>query len=80
MQKFHTEEQRQLETSLQDNRYWLSYLSTKLQNGEDINSITGQRERIAKVTAADVKRTANDYVSGKNLIRFILLPENAKAQ
>lgn len=75
LQKFHAEEQRQLETSLQDNRYWVSYLSTKLQNGEDLGSILVQSERIKNITGADIQQTARAYVSGDNLIQFILLPQ-----
>jgi zinc protease len=76
LQKFRTEEQRTLETSLQDNRYWLSYLSTKLENGEALNSVLEQSERIKAITAGDIQETARKYLNGQSLIRFVLLPQN----
>lgn len=78
MLKFHAEEARQFELNKQENGYWLNYLSTKLQYGEDPHSILSGGDLIKKISSADVKQAANDYLSGKNLIRFILLPESQK--
>lgn len=73
--KFHAEESRQLELNKQNNQYWLSYLTTKLQNGEDVNSLLEQDGRIKAVTEKDIQQAAQQYVSGTTLIKFVWLPE-----
>jgi zinc protease len=75
MQKFSSEESRQLELNKESNDYWNGYLVNKLENNEDINSLLSQGDRIKKVSSADIKSAANAYVAGDNLIKFILLPE-----
>ena len=74
LEKFYFEEQRQLETNLQEN----SYLSMKLQNNEDVKSILTQSQRIKSVTGKDIQKAARQYLSGSNLIKFIWLPVNNK--
>jgi len=74
LQKFKAEESRQLELNLQNNNYWLSYLSTKLQNGEDLHSLLKQDERIKAVTGKDIQEAAKKYLSS-DLIELILKPK-----
>ncbi|MFD0792051.1 M16 family metallopeptidase [Mucilaginibacter litoreus] len=74
LQKFKAEESRQLELSLQSNGYWLSYLTTKLQNGEDTHSILGQQQRIAGVGAAEIQAAAKQYLT-EDLLEFVLVPK-----
>jgi zinc protease len=80
LQKFHAEESRQLELNKQNNQYWLSYLTNKLQNGEDVDALLQQGERIKAVTVKDIQQAAKQYVSGANLIKFIALPEREKVK
>jgi zinc protease len=80
LQKFHAEESRQLELNKQNNQYWLSYLTTKLQNGENVDALLSQEQRIKAVTGMDIQRAAKKYVSGQNLIKFIALPESEKVK
>ncbi|MBL4677005.1 MAG: insulinase family protein [Mucilaginibacter sp.] len=74
LQKFKSEESRQLELSLQSNAYWLNYLSAKLQNGEDPHSLGGQAERIKNIDAKAIQDAAKKYLTD-DLLEFVLTPK-----
>jgi zinc protease len=74
LQKIHAEEQRLLESSLQDNGFWLNYLVSKYQNGGDLKSILKQSELIKNLTDEDVKAVAKKYIDPENLLKFVWLP------
>ena len=75
IKKFKSEEQRQEELSLRNNGYWLNYLSTRLKYADDINLLLSNKERLDKVTVATSKAAAQQYLSGENYIRLVLVPE-----
>ncbi|SKC95642.1 Predicted Zn-dependent peptidase [Chitinophaga ginsengisegetis] len=75
LQKFKTAFIKQTEAALNTNDFWLSYLSTQYENGEDVAQINHYREYLDKLTSASFKKAAAHYLSGKNMIRFVLLPE-----
>ena len=73
--KFNTEETRQYELHLNDNDYWLDYLSGQYQNGNDPNSILQYPALIKQVTPATVKAAAKLYLNESNFIQLVLIPE-----
>ena len=76
--KFRAEDQRTMETALKTNRFWLGYLTGQLQNQESLDQIDNYSKQLNAITPADVKEMAVKYLSGKNFIKLILLPENTK--
>jgi zinc protease len=75
LQKYKTAYVKQTEAALNTNEFWLSYLSAQYENSEDITQITHYREYLDKLTPATFKKAAARYLSGKNMIQFVLLPE-----
>jgi zinc protease len=73
--KFRVENQRTIETALKTNGFWLDYLIGQLQNQESTDQIDNYSKRLNALTPADVKEMANKYLSGKNYIKLVLLPE-----
>lgn len=75
LKKFKSEEQRQDELNLRENGFWLNYLSTRLQYNDDINQVLTTKERINSVTVESTKAAAQQYLTGENYIRVVLVPE-----
>lgn len=73
--KWKAEYARTIETSLQTNNYWLSLISSQLQNNIEFVPLDSYKGRMEKVNPQSVKEAANQYLSGKNYIRLVLLPE-----
>jgi zinc protease len=73
--KYKAEDERTQETALKTNSFWLSYLSSQLQNQEDLQQVNNYEKTMVKVTPASLKETAVKYLTGENYIRLVLLPE-----
>lgn len=73
--KFKSEEQRQTELSLRNNNYWLSYLTSSLQNGEDLTLLLHEKEMLDKVSVESTKTAGQKYLNENNYIRFVLMPQ-----
>jgi zinc protease len=73
--KFKSEEQRQYELNLRNNNYWLSYLSSRLKNGENLDQLLGEKQRLDSVSVESTKATAQKYLNEDNYIRLVLLPQ-----
>jgi zinc protease len=73
--KFKSEEQRQLELSLRDNGFWLNYLTGRLKNGEDMTSLLTVKDRLNSVTVESTKAIAQKYLNEDNYIRLVLMPQ-----
>ncbi|HMI01269.1 MAG TPA: hypothetical protein VK541_02235 [Pedobacter sp.] len=72
------EQGKQRETAVKTNGYWLSYLNTRLQNGEDFNLMKNYDSLLNKISPASLKAAAQKYLSGENYIRLVLMPEKMK--
>jgi zinc protease len=72
--KFKAETKRQTETQLRDNGFWLGYLQSQYQDGEDVKEVLRENEMLKKVTVESTKTAAKKYFAG-NMIKVILLPE-----
>jgi zinc protease len=75
IEKFKAEYNRVHELQLRSNEYWLSYLDNQLENNEDMLLVTDYSKRLEKVNQLSVQEAAKKYLSGKNEIKFELLPE-----
>ncbi|MFC3197407.1 M16 family metallopeptidase [Parapedobacter deserti] len=73
--KFVSEQKRQLEVQLRENGFWLGHLSNSYQNNEDPAYILRYLDELNKVTAENVKTVANKYLVEDRLFRFVLMPE-----
>ncbi|RKR81524.1 zinc protease [Mucilaginibacter gracilis] len=75
IQKFIAETQRSNELRLKENAYWLGYLSQAIMNGDNPDDILMLNKYLGQITVQSTKQTANQCLSGNNLIKLILLPE-----
>ncbi len=73
--KFKAEDQHTITMALKTNAFWLGYLTGQLQNQEGLDQIDNYSAELKGITLADVKAMANQYLTGKNYIRLVLLPE-----
>ncbi len=72
--KFKVETKRQTETQLRDNGFWMGYLQSQYQEGDDVKYILKEEEALKKVTVESTKTAAKKYF-GDNVIKVIMLPE-----
>ncbi len=75
IQKFAAEESRSTELQLKNNSFWLGQISKSYQYQQDPADVLQHVKNLDQITVQSTKATANRYLSGDNLIRFILLPE-----
>ena len=75
LEKFKIEQQRQLELSLKENKFWMGQLSGAYQRKEDPTYINHYLKDLDKISIESVKETANKYLKEDRLFRFILLPD-----
>lgn len=79
IEKFLAEERRSTELQMKQNGFWSGHLSSSYQLKEDPETILTYVDSLKKITPESLKAAANTYLSGKNLIRLILLPESQSA-
>ncbi|WP_299291386.1 M16 family metallopeptidase [uncultured Mucilaginibacter sp.] len=75
IQKFVAEESRSTELQLKNNGFWLGQISKSYQYQQDPADVLEHVKNLNQITVQSTKATASQYLSGDNLIRFILLPE-----
>jgi zinc protease len=75
--KYKAEQRRVFETNVRTNAYWLSYISFRLQNGEDMSLYKSFNNRLEGVTRESIRQLANDCLNGNNYIKAVLLPETS---
>jgi zinc protease len=75
IEKWNAETKNSRETELKTNNFWLGYISDQLENKESLDQLDTYNHIIDAVTPADLKKAADSYLSGKNYIRLVLLPE-----
>jgi zinc protease len=78
--KFKAEYRRIQETDLKSNTWWLDYLVSSLQDQNDLHELNTYDSELNKVTPESIKTMADKYLSGKNFIRLVLLPENVRVK
>lgn len=65
-----------IEQALQNNNFWMSYLSTQYENGEDVQEVLHYKEYLDHLTLPFLKQEAKRYLDTPNLVKLILLPES----
>ncbi|WP_442589469.1 M16 family metallopeptidase [Pedobacter sp. AW31-3R] len=75
VEKFKSEEHRQMELSLRNNGYWLGYLTTRLKYEDNLDLMLGNKKRVDAVTVESTKATAQKYLNENNYIRLVLVPQ-----
>ena len=73
--KFTAEQTRTMELQLHSNGFWQQYISSHLQYNESMNSILHYNDRLKAVSAESVKKAADQYLTGENYIKLVLMPE-----
>jgi zinc protease len=75
--KFKAAYEKAQETALLDNSFWVKYLAGQLQDTESILAVLDTKKDQEQLTLASLKDAAKRYLTGKNMITFELLPEEA---
>lgn len=75
IEKFVSEQKRQLEVQLRENGFWLGHLSGAYQRNEDPAYILTYADELDKVSPESVKAIANKYLVEERLFKFVLMPE-----
>jgi zinc protease len=75
IQKFAAQDARSTQTQIKENIFWAGYLSATMQNQGEPDAILHHVSDLENVTVQSTRDAANKYLSGSNLIKFILLPE-----
>ncbi|MGN8067356.1 M16 family metallopeptidase [Mucilaginibacter sp. 22184] len=78
IQKFVAKEARSTQEQLKENFFWASYLASSLQNKENPDQILTHVSSLDQVTVQSTKDAANKYLSGKNYIKLVLMPEKTE--
>jgi zinc protease len=75
IQKIVAEDTRKTETQMKDNGFWLGYLSSSSENNENPEAILKYFDDLNNITPQSSKTAANTFLSGDNMIKLVLLPE-----
>ncbi|MDB5131181.1 MAG: peptidase [Mucilaginibacter sp.] len=75
IEKFKAQEARSTQVQLKQNIFWAGYLGAASQNQENPDDILNHVNSLNNITVQSTKDAANKYLSGNNLIKFILMPE-----
>ena len=73
--KFKAETRRTMEVKMKENNFWQEQLIDAHTNGTDPKTVLNWEEDLKKVTVESTKAAANQYLSGDNLVKVVLLPE-----
>jgi zinc protease len=73
--KWRVENLRERETDMQTNGFWLNFLTGQQNDNEPYTTVNTFIQCLQSVTTASVKAAAEQYLSGENFIRLVLLPE-----
>lgn len=75
VEKFKAEFTRQHELQLHNNNYWLNYLFNQYYNNDNVDDVNSYNKRLEAITPAAVQVAAKQYLTGRNVIELVLLPE-----
>ncbi len=76
IEKYVNNQKLEFEKNLKSNDFWLGELVSMYQDNDDIKKILTEDKLLSKITVESTKNAANKYLSGKDLIRVVLLPED----
>ncbi|RCH55022.1 insulinase family protein [Mucilaginibacter hurinus] len=75
IKKFQAEDLRAQQVQLRENYFWVGYIASGAQNQDDPHRILHYPKTLQTVNVASTKDAANKYLSGKNLVKLIHMPE-----
>lgn len=78
LDKYKAEARASITTALQNNGFWMSYLSSQYQNQEPLGTVLAQQQLLDKMTVQSLQQAAAKYLKADNFIRLVLLPEAEK--
>ena len=76
--KVKAEFRRSLESASKTNGFWLNYLTGQLQSQASLSEVDKYPKQLDLLTLSAIKETAMKYLSGKNFIKLVLMPEDKK--
>ncbi len=62
--------------NLKKNTYWLSQLRSAYYHGFELKELDQYNTMVDNLTANDIKRAANTYLSGENKVKIVLMPDS----
>lgn len=75
LQKFKIGYMKQFELEVKSNEFWLQYLTSKLESKEPLKAVPDMERLLWKINGATIKAASKNYLSSRNVIRFVSLPE-----
>ncbi|MFM7725112.1 MAG: hypothetical protein ACKO7B_00285, partial [Flavobacteriales bacterium] len=66
---------RERQTSMKENQFWISSISTNDQNHENLLDLMQYESWVNGLTTSDMKQFASRYLMTDNYARFVLRPE-----
>lgn len=75
LNKFKAEDARSRETGIKTNGFWSGYLTGQMIAKEPLGQMYDYDVTMAKVTVQSIKGLATKYLTGKNYIKLVLMPE-----
>ncbi|SHF65327.1 M16 family metallopeptidase [Pedobacter caeni] len=78
LQKFKAARKVGLETGAKNNEFWLGYLVSQVMNKEPLTQFYDYDAALNGITVKSVQAAAAKYISDKNLVKLILMPEKTK--
>lgn len=76
LNKFKANDKLSYESAMKTNDFWSNYLYTNLYNGDDMHQIYSRTALREKLTPSAVKEIGKKFISDKNLIKIVQLPES----
>lgn len=78
LDKFKSEQKRQIEVAMKDNGFWLSQIDASYQYQVEPTAFLNYLNTLDGVTVQSVKEVADKYLKEERMFKFILLPEEVK--
>ncbi|UBM58047.1 insulinase family protein [Marinilongibacter aquaticus] len=75
IEKYVAEEKLDIQEALKTNRFWSNTLSVYTLNEENLDYLLKLEEHLNQISVKSTQKAAESYLSGKNLIKAVLLPE-----
>lgn len=76
VEKFKAGFRKQYELESESNEFWLQYIAGKIEANEELKELPDMEKQLGEINGTSVKAASKLYLSGKNVIRFVALPEN----
>jgi zinc protease len=67
-----------MEGAVEDNGFWLGYLKSQLSEGHDIKEVLSYRTKLDNLSTEKLKKAINSYLTGKNYLQVVLMPQSKK--